>query len=386
VIKNRYERFGAKCWGDVGRGNICSFKGFTFIITGYGVSDPWPGRSDSEFIHQAFSSYGGIWRACIWHKNQHILQLGDKGDEVGWNAYNNCRKKGAMIINGHEHSYCRSKLITDFQPSAPSFTEGNISIGPNQTFVTVTGVAGVGIRACTEGKELNEWWGSAWCAPNLTEFGALVCKLNLNGDKRKGHCYFKTSSGAILDSFDIETTNEVESYLSLEPQPQPSHVPQPEPIPTSEPTTPTQEPPEPFPEPQVPTIPTVPIPTPEPIPSPTQVPTPEPIPAPTQVPPPEPIPAPTQVPPPKPIPQPTTPTQVPSPKPIPQPSHPSTPLLTPTIPTAPLEPKQPMPSPPNPVIEGPSQERAATIIAVIGLVLILAAIFRFLSKPGQVYV
>lgn len=132
--------------------------------------EPWPEKS-RDFIIDGFSSYGGIWRACIWHKNQHILQLGDKIDEVGWDAYNYCRQKGAMIINGHEHSYCRSKLIYDFQPDAPVFTEDPIVIAANQTFVAVVGIAGVCIRGCTEGKENNPWWSSALCAPSLTDFG-----------------------------------------------------------------------------------------------------------------------------------------------------------------------------------------------------------------------
>ena len=50
----------------------------------------------------------------MWHKNQRILQVGSKSDEVGFEAYNRCAKMGAIIVTGHEHSYCRSKPISSY--------------------------------------------------------------------------------------------------------------------------------------------------------------------------------------------------------------------------------------------------------------------------------
>jgi len=211
LIYNRWEKFGAKCWGDVGRGNVCSYKGFTFIISAIGVVDVYP----PNFVLSAFSDYGGLWRACLWHKNQHILQLGDKTDEVGWPIYNYCRQQGALIINGHEHSYCRSKIITDFRPVAPIFeNEGQVLVtGPNVTFVSVVGTAGIDIRPCTGGKENNPWWASAWCAPKFDDVaGVTVCLFNYNGDARLAHCYYKTYSGEILDSYRIRSDNQIQSY------------------------------------------------------------------------------------------------------------------------------------------------------------------------------
>ncbi len=44
-----------------------------------------------------------------------ILYTGGKADEVGWGIYDMCRQKGAIIATGHEHSYCRTYLMNNFE-------------------------------------------------------------------------------------------------------------------------------------------------------------------------------------------------------------------------------------------------------------------------------
>uniref|UniRef100_A0A6B2LGD5 Uncharacterized protein n=1 Tax=Arcella intermedia TaxID=1963864 RepID=A0A6B2LGD5_9EUKA len=192
-------------------------------------------------INKGFQNYGGIWRMCMWHKNQHILQLGDKPDEVGWDYYTDCLQNGAIIVNGHEHSYSRSKEITAFNATAPTFNEASpIRVGKNSTFVVVSGVAGREVRICTQGKEYNPWWGKTLCSPGFTSAGALVCVFNLNGNEREAYCYFKSIYREILDSFYLVSQNEIDSYLNnTQPQPpsSPSNPPPPSPS-SSVPITP----------------------------------------------------------------------------------------------------------------------------------------------------
>lgn len=48
IIYDRLTRFGAKCWGDVGRDCVCSYKGFVVAISGFGTSSSF----DHTFLGQ----------------------------------------------------------------------------------------------------------------------------------------------------------------------------------------------------------------------------------------------------------------------------------------------------------------------------------------------
>jgi len=55
------------------------------------------------------------WKICSWHKNQHVMQLGDKRDEMGWAVYETCKNNGAIIATAHEHSYGRTKTLSNVE-------------------------------------------------------------------------------------------------------------------------------------------------------------------------------------------------------------------------------------------------------------------------------
>lgn len=76
------------------------------------------------------------------------MQLGDKSDEAGWDVYETSRKAGAIVFTGHEHSYCRTKLMTDFTNQVYVDQKTNITIKPGQTIMHVTGTGGRDIRPC----------------------------------------------------------------------------------------------------------------------------------------------------------------------------------------------------------------------------------------------
>jgi len=82
----------------------------------------------------------------------------------------------------------------------------HLPIENGKSVTLVTGVAGVGLRVCTEGKEYNEWWGRALCTntvPPLTSYGAVFCKFNYNGNRDQAYCELKLVNGQILDRFFI---------------------------------------------------------------------------------------------------------------------------------------------------------------------------------------
>ena len=101
-------------------------------------------------INNLFGSDNHIWKVCNWHQNQNKMQVGGKGDEMGWAVYETCRQKGAIIITGHEHTYHRTKTMTNTQTQTIDSScsgGGSLCVGPGRTFVTVVGTGGTGLRA-----------------------------------------------------------------------------------------------------------------------------------------------------------------------------------------------------------------------------------------------
>ena len=71
------------------------------------------GEGHEAFIDDQFAGAEYPWRICSWHKNMESMQVGSKGDSTGWGVYAACRRAGALIATGHEHSYSRTKTLID---------------------------------------------------------------------------------------------------------------------------------------------------------------------------------------------------------------------------------------------------------------------------------
>ncbi len=101
---------GAHCVGDLGVQSACTFRGLFFILSGVGTMPKSPDDpSHVAFIHEQLAQSTSIWRICSWHKNQRMMQIGKQMDDVGWGPYEACRRGGAIIATGHEHSYARTQ-------------------------------------------------------------------------------------------------------------------------------------------------------------------------------------------------------------------------------------------------------------------------------------
>lgn len=136
-------------------------------------------NGDPSFISNQLSSDTHTWKICSWHKNMTTMQVGGKGDEQGWPDYETCRQMGAIIATGHEHSYQRTKTLSNTQtqtvdPSCPN--PNSVCVAPGKTFQGAT-------------------------------HGALFIIFNYLGNPNKAHAYFKNINGAIIDEFDILTTS-----------------------------------------------------------------------------------------------------------------------------------------------------------------------------------
>lgn len=143
-VRSRYERSGVTraCSGDIGVNEFCMYKGIHFVLSGVGTR----GSGHSSYIDNAFNRHPAPWRICAWHKNQRHYQVGTKRDEVGYSAYDTCRRQGAMILTGHEHSYSRSRLMRSFSRHERS-SRSDLQLREGRSFVMQQGMGGRGIRS-----------------------------------------------------------------------------------------------------------------------------------------------------------------------------------------------------------------------------------------------
>ncbi|MFO0618077.1 MAG: metallophosphoesterase [Polyangiaceae bacterium] len=187
-----------------------TWKGIHFVFVGQN------GKNDefAQFIEDQFQGpTEAAWRVCGWHKNQKAMQIGGKGDEMGWGVYETCRAKGAMVTTGHEHSYERTKTLVSMtdQTVDPACSDPSIAcLAPGKTFAVVSGLGGIGIRdqnrclPTTPPYGCKGEWASIYASDQGANYGALFVVFNEGGDPSKAHAYFKNIDGAIIDQFEIK--------------------------------------------------------------------------------------------------------------------------------------------------------------------------------------
>ena len=133
-----------------------TYRGLKMVFVG---EQWWRGDTTyAPYIQSQFAADAHIWKICSWHKNQNAMQLGSKGDEMGWGVYETCKNHGAIIATGHEHSYERTKTLSKTQdrpwirpstrPSAVCRANPDqLLVGPGRSF-------GLGVRS--------RWSGDGW--------------------------------------------------------------------------------------------------------------------------------------------------------------------------------------------------------------------------------
>jgi len=81
------------------------------------------------------------------------------------------------------------------KPGEIGFCSYNIT---NGTIVTTTGIGGYSIRDFADDDYHTQ---AHWASTYATEFGALFCKYNVDGNPRLAYCYFKDLQGNTVDEF-----------------------------------------------------------------------------------------------------------------------------------------------------------------------------------------
>jgi hypothetical protein len=189
---------GAQCSGDLGVKSACTYQGLFFILSGVGTA----GSGHVAYLAEQLTQTDAIWRICSWHKNQRLMQVGGKGDEVGWGAYETCREGGAIIATAHEHSYARTHLLDHMQTQHVASTADPLVLEKGKTFVFHSGLGGNSIRDQELG---GPWWASIYTSTQGANYGALFCAFNADGDANRASCYFKDIDGVIPDQFEVIT-------------------------------------------------------------------------------------------------------------------------------------------------------------------------------------
>jgi hypothetical protein len=200
ILQDRLDRIeGASCVGDLGVKSACVYKGLFFVLSGVGTM----GSDHENYIKDQLASVDTTWKICSWHKNQRLMQVGEKVDEVGWQPYEECRKAGAMIVTGHKHAYSRTHLMDNFETQSVASTTNTLEIEKGKTFVAVSGIAGHSISGQDNELATKPWWASIYTSDQNANHGALFCTFNENRIENKAHCYFKNIDKEIIDEFDI---------------------------------------------------------------------------------------------------------------------------------------------------------------------------------------
>jgi len=209
VLAARAQRVGAQCSGKYGQNSVCIYKGLVMLLSGGATGSE---SGNAAYIRDELAKTNNIWEITSWHHNQEAMQVGGKGNSVGWGPYEEARKAGAILATAHEHSYQRTKTLTSTQNQTVDSTcsdPNNLCVAPGRTFVFVSGLGGKSIRVqkrcfpTTYPYGCNKEWASIYTSDQGAEYGALFIEFYVDGNPNRAHGYFKNIKGKVIDDFFI---------------------------------------------------------------------------------------------------------------------------------------------------------------------------------------
>ena len=213
------------CYGKYGEDFACDYGGVTFVISSVGVDAAGESANTEkyEFLDRALRESNNRWKVCVWHMNQGDMQVSYKGDSTGWGSFEICRKHGAFIVNGHAHTYSRSKEMARFGTKKWSHTTKDLRVadavlrGEQDSNVvklrkgeergsTAVAVVGFGGHRNEEQLKRAPHWAKVYSSKCLSDdpvcetaeedkkYGALMCDFNdFSGKNAKTECWVVTT-------------------------------------------------------------------------------------------------------------------------------------------------------------------------------------------------
>lgn len=205
---------------------------FTFVYQGLKIVFSQQGGNPA-FISSSLTGDNHIWKICGWHYNMKAMQIGGKSDQQGWGDYEACRQQGAIIVTGHEHSYERTRTLTNMTsqiidvscPDDPTTPNADVCISKGRSLAIVSGLGGQDMRdqeRClpyTYPYGCQGEWAKVYTINQTpggqARYGALFITFYVDGDPYKARAYFKNTLGEVIDSFDIYATSDAMPDLSI---------------------------------------------------------------------------------------------------------------------------------------------------------------------------
>lgn len=216
ILSNRFSSLGVPYVGDpeyLGGKTSFVYGGLLVNLAGPRIDDDLAGDNHWLFLSQQMRNSNVLWKVCSWHKLEKEMQVGGKDDGVGWQLYETCREHGAIIANGHEHSYARTHVLDDMSEQHVIDSVDPLVIMPGQTFTFHAGTAGQNIRDQERcGPEdppygCNGEWAVIYTENQSAVHGALFIEFHVDGEPRKARGYFKNIRGEIIDEFELYNDN-----------------------------------------------------------------------------------------------------------------------------------------------------------------------------------
>lgn len=189
---------GVVCSGRTMMQQTCVYRGLFMVFVAAGLG-PDPGYA--AYIRERLAADNSLWRLCSWHIPQPEMQVGGKTDKVGWEVYEECRRGGALIATGHEHSYSRTFLMKEFKTQSVASQEGVLKLEKGRSFAFVSGLGGESVRDQERG---GHWWASIFTKTQNADSGALFCTF-FSPSPERASCYFKDIAGKVPDRFELES-------------------------------------------------------------------------------------------------------------------------------------------------------------------------------------
>ena len=126
----------------------------------------------------------------------HDTQAGAKSDDMPWAIYEACRQAGAIVAQGHSHTYSRSKTMTADEALTVDSACSDpfaLCVGAGKHFFFDSSVGGVDLRTLEETNKPH------WASTYASDSGALFIEFNVDGDPKKAKGYFKTVGNMVID-------------------------------------------------------------------------------------------------------------------------------------------------------------------------------------------